>query len=70
MKPKLLYAICVTACGALLPGAAQATITDSLTGPSDIELHQSALTATTTIDWIGDRFAGKIALDDCKQLKY
>ena len=26
-------------------------------------------TATTTIDWIGDRFAGKAAPDDCSRLK-
>jgi hypothetical protein len=50
MQRKSLVLACVMACGALLPAAAHATITDSLTGPSDIEVRQSALTATTTVD--------------------
>lgn len=49
MKPKLRLAMSAIAFGALLSGAAHATITDDLTGPSDIEVTQSALTATTTV---------------------
>jgi hypothetical protein len=50
MKCKSFITSCVLGCASLLPGAAHATITDSLTGPSDIEVRQSALTATTTVD--------------------
>ena len=50
MKRKPLFAVFAAACAALLPGAANATTTDDLTGPSDIGTTQSALTATTTVD--------------------